>query len=225
MNEVGTAYAAGRQRISELVLEPGADAVDVPACPEWTVHDVVSHVTGICADILAGNLDGVTTPAWTEAQVVPRRELPIADVVAEWAETAPQVEAMVDQFGSAGQQLVADLTTHEHDIRGALGRPDARDSDGIAIGLEFLMTAGVGPVFVERKVPALELVMGAETRVLGEGPPAVRLEADRFAVLRAFTGRRSEAQIRAMRWSGDVEPYLPVFTWGPFTVPDHDIVE
>jgi uncharacterized protein (TIGR03083 family) len=225
MSEVGSAYAAGRQRISALVLEPAAAAVPVPACPEWTVHNVLSHVAGICADILAGRLDGVTTPAWTDAQVRVRRDVLTADVVAEWVETAPQIEAMVDQFGSAGQQLVADLTTHEHDIRGALGRPGARDSDGVAIGVEFLLTMGLEPTLAERGLPALELVIDDDKLVLGTGSPAARLDAHRFEFLRAWTGRRSVGQIRSMDWSGDVDPYLAAFAWGPFTPAAVDIIE
>jgi uncharacterized protein (TIGR03083 family) len=225
MTEVGAAYAGGRQRISELVLTPGAADVAVPACPEWTVHDVLSHVTGICADILAGRLDGVTTPAWTAAQVEPRRDVATSDVVAEWTETAPQVEAMVDQIGPPGQQLVADLTTHEHDIRGALGRPGGRDSDGVAIGVEFLLTVGVGPMFTARELPALELIVDGDKRLLGGGAADARLEIDRFEFMRAFTGRRSLDQIRALEWTGDPEPFLAAFTWGPFTPAEVDIAE
>ena len=37
------------------------------------------------ADILAGRLDGVASDAWTEAQVAPRRDLPTAALLDEWA--------------------------------------------------------------------------------------------------------------------------------------------
>src|SRR5207245_258980 len=100
--------------------------VVVPACPEWTVHDVIAHLAGVCADIINGNLAGVATESWTAAQVDARRAHTVEQIIAEWSEVAPQVEAMADHFpGRAGPQLVFDLTTHEHDLRGALGRPDA----------------------------------------------------------------------------------------------------
>jgi hypothetical protein len=51
------------------------------------------------------------------------------------------------------------------------------------------------------------------------------MAADRFEVLRALTGRRSERQIRRLQWSGDPAPHLAAFTWGPFTVSSVDIVE
>src|SRR4051794_6630153 len=76
MEESGSIYAAGRVRLTELVTEadPEGRTVPVPGCPHWAVKDVVAHVTGVCADVLAGNLDGVTTEPWTAAQVGQRRD-------------------------------------------------------------------------------------------------------------------------------------------------------
>ena len=197
----------------------------VPGCPEWTVKDVVAHVTGICSDILAGNIEGVTTDPWTKAQVDARRPVPLAQIVAEWGELGPQVEAMMPSFPpEPAAQLVGDLTTHEHDVRGALGRPGARDSDAIAIGLEF-----VAPNFltalVDRDLPALSIRAGDSEWVAGGARPVVSVSADRFELVRALTGRRSAPQLRRLTWDGDPEPYLPAFDWGPFHVPAVDVVE
>src|SRR5438067_8660943 len=119
-------YAEGRTRIVELVAgaDPGAAHGEVPACPAWSVHDVVSHLTGLCADILAGNVAGAATDEWTDAQVQARRGRATADVLAEWHTVGPQVAGMLDDFPEPyGRQVVADLAVHEHDIRGALGHP------------------------------------------------------------------------------------------------------
>lgn len=128
--DVGAVYAEGRERVSGLVaeLDVAGAATVVPACPAWSVKDVLAHLTGICADIMAGNIEGVATDPWTAAQVDARRSATIGEVVAEWNEVAPQVEAMAAGFGPAGHQWVGDFATHEHDVRGALGRPGARDS-------------------------------------------------------------------------------------------------
>lgn len=32
----------------------------VPACPEWTVHDVLAHLCGLCVDIVTGRLTSVS---------------------------------------------------------------------------------------------------------------------------------------------------------------------
>jgi hypothetical protein len=104
----------------------------VPTCPDCSVADVVAHLTGICADVLAGNTDGVATDPWTAAQVSARRGRAIDELVAEWSDTAPQVEALSETFPpELGPQWIADLTTHEHDIRTAIRQPGARDSAGV----------------------------------------------------------------------------------------------
>jgi len=46
-----------------------------------------------------------------------------------------------------------------------------------------------------------------------------------FEALRALSGRRSEAQLWAYDWDADPTLWLPSFTYGPFTLPQDDIVE
>ena len=227
MAAIAAAYNGGRTRITELVgsLDGTTAAVTVPACPGWTVKDVVSHVTGICRDLLSGNLDGVTTEPWTAAQVDARRHLPIAAIVAEWTELGPQVEAMVPSFPpEPAAQLVADLTTHEHDVRGALGQPGARDSDAIAIGLPYVARNFVTAA-AARGCGGLRLRAADTEWAHDDAEPVATLSAERFELLRALTGRRNAAQLRSLDWSSDPEPHLPAFTWGPFTLPTTAIVE
>jgi hypothetical protein len=47
-------------------------------------------------------------------------------------------------------------------------------------------------------------------------PPVAVLEADPRELCRAFTGRRSAAQVRRFGWSGDPDIYLPLFAQPPF---------
>ncbi len=229
MSDIGSVYAEGRERISEIVtaLDGDQGRVAVPACPEWTVHDVVSHLSGICADILAGNLEGVATDPWTAEQVKERREWPLPEVVAEWGELAPQVEANAGVFPvEAGQQWIADLTTHEHDIRGAVGRPGARDSRGVAIALEFAVTLGLNASLMSERLPALHVVAGEREWTVGGEDATTTLSAAPFDLMRALTGRRSRNQILAFDWSGgDPEIYVGAFQYGPFTPPRRDLDE
>ena len=227
MTDIAAAYAGGRARISALVadLDEQRAGTLVHGSPQWRVKDVVAHVAGICADILAGNIDGVATDPWTAAQVDARRTVPVSEIVEEWRELGPQVEAVLPSFPpEPAAQLLADLTTHEHDVRGALGRPGARDSDALAISLEF-----VAPNFISalagRDLPALCLRAGDAEWMADGARPVASVSADRFELLRALTGRRSASQLRQLRWEGDPEPYLPAFEWGPFHVPPTDVVE
>ena len=50
---------------------------------------MVSHLTGLCADIMTGNVVGAPSDAWTAAQVAARRDRTFDEVLAEWNDTAP----------------------------------------------------------------------------------------------------------------------------------------
>jgi uncharacterized protein (TIGR03083 family) len=230
MADIGSVYAAGRQRIVELAMsvDPHEQEAPVPACPGWSVHDVVAHLTGVCSDVLAGNIEGVTTEPWTHAQVVERRSRPLDEVVKEWSEVGPQVEAMAVHFpGRAAEQWVFDLTTHEQDIRGALARPGARDSDGLAVGLDFLVTMGMASSIAGRGLPPLRVKAVEREFVIGgdDADATNELEAAPFELFRAMAGRRSRSQIRAYAWTCDPDVYVPAFTYGPFTIRSTDLVE
>jgi hypothetical protein len=40
-----------------------------------------------------------------------------------------------------------------------------------------------------------------------------------FDLLRAFSGRRTEDEIRSLSWDGDADAVLPSLVWGPFRPP------
>ncbi len=215
MKPVAAAYNGVRARVDELTeaLDERDSGTPVPPCPKWTVHDVVAHLVGVVEDAMTGRLDGVATEPWTQAQVDARLQQSIPEMLASWSEAAPSFEGMLDEIGPIGRQAVLDAVTHEHDIRTALGKPGARESDAVMIGYEF-----GAPVFLEGAA-----AQGTHIRLEGVGandygPSDVplRLEGTPFDLMRALTGRRSVQQIRAMAWSGDCELALDVFTWGPF---------
>jgi hypothetical protein len=132
---------------------------------------------------------------------------------------------MVPSFPSEpAAQLVGDLTTHEHDVRGALGQPGARDSGGLAIALPFI-ARNFGTAAAARGLPALRLRTADAEWVIEGTEPVATLSAEPFELLRALTGRRNVAQLRSLDWDGDPEPHLPAFAWGPFTVSTTAIVE
>ena len=222
VGEVGDAYAGCRKRISELVLALDAQQAScpVPACPGWAVHDVAAHVTGIVDDALAGRLEGVATEPWTAAQVRARRATPTADVVAEWNDKAPAFEELLDPAGDIGRQAVADVATHEHDIRGALDLPGARDSDAVRIGFEYL-ALGLVHAASERGVGLVVEGLGTP----GIGAVEVVVRGEPFELMRAMSGRRSVAQLRGLDVDGDFELLLPAFTFGPFRPAWRDVDE
>lgn len=215
MGEVEAAYTGCRERITALTrgLDPESSAAPVPTCPDWTVHDVVAHVAGVVDDALAGRLDGVATDPWTAAQVDARRGRPVDEILAEWEAVAPAFAGLLDDIGDTGRQAVADVVTHEHDIRTALAVPGARDSDAVHVAVGWVAPLFVG-VVAEHGI-TLRVAAG-DGRSWGDAGAGVTLNGEPFELLRAMTGRRSTDQLRKMQWDGDAEAVLPAFTFGPF---------
>jgi uncharacterized protein (TIGR03083 family) len=225
--DLGTAYRDTRLRITDLVSARGVDpSARVPATPEWRIKDVVAHLAGVCTDILAGNLEGLATDPWTAAQVDARRDKKLGELLEEWAQASTQIEPIVVMFpGRSGPQFVTDATTHEHDLRGAVGKADARDSEAISIGLDFAVGSWLHYAFKGAALPPLAVEAGERRWTAGEGDPVTILRGEPFEILRAATGRRSIEQIELMDWTGDPEPYLPTFEWGPFRPAREALVE
>jgi len=213
VGEVADAYAGCRARIAGLTrdLDAAGAATPVPTCPAWTVHDVVAHVSGVVVDVANGNLEGITTDPWTAAQVDARRDRSVAEILAEWDEHAPGFESLLDGIGEPGRQAVADVATHEHDIRTALGRPGERDSDAVRIGLGMIARAFVASCDGRGLAVRLE---PAGDEAVGPADAAVVVRGDRFELLRALTGRRCPDQLRALGVPEGAAQDL--FTFGPF---------
>lgn len=186
-------------------------AARLPAAPEWTARDVLAHVAGICADILAGSLTDVGSDSWTAAQVGARRDKSVAEIVAEWAETGPQVEAMAATAGpEMAAALLSDLATQSFDVRCASGEASARDSTTSAFLYRFCV-GGLGTRLDAAGASPLRLVGDDEEHVAGSGEPAATVRASRFELIRALSGRRSADQIRGYKWDGDPDPYISSF--------------
>jgi uncharacterized protein (TIGR03083 family) len=207
-------YRETRERLGGFVVDLDDDRsrVEVPACPGWSVQDVVSHLVGIVADLQDGRMDGVGTDEWTRAQVTSRRAATIVDVVDEWNRRAPAFEEQVAGWPAGiASQLVADVAMHELDIRAAVGDLRARDSDGVALAFDYY-AAKLGERIGEAGLPALVIDTATGTVAVGDGEPGATLRTSRFEVLRAMGGRRSAAQVLGYEWDGDAGRYLGVIS-------------
>jgi uncharacterized protein (TIGR03083 family) len=224
MTDYAQIYGALRGRVTQLVRESDDEQLErlAPAAPDWRVRDLVAHLSGITADINAGNLDGVATDAWTARQVDTRRDWSIDDLLDEWDTEASKVEAIMSTLPEmAVSQMTMDATTHEHDIRGALERPGGRDSDAMAIGFEWGAQMLAGPVDDADTTLRLATEKGMQT--VGSGDRRIGVRAARFDLVRAMTGRRSVDQMLAFDWDGEAAPELLVL--GIFTPRPTPLVE
>ncbi|HWD78763.1 MAG TPA: maleylpyruvate isomerase N-terminal domain-containing protein [Kribbella sp.] len=189
-------YHAAHERMAAAVRDLSAEDLDrqVPACPQWSVQDLIAHLTGVAADFVAGNLAGAPRPPWTAVQVTTRRNLPMADVLDEWTVVGPQLEKLV-VAGTTSHPLVCnpyvDAAVHEADLHGAIGsgRPPA---DLWLTALEWMLDEP-GP---------LTVVTPDGTYSAGpDGSPEATVRTTSYELFRAIFGRRSAAQI--MKWDWD----------------------
>jgi uncharacterized protein (TIGR03083 family) len=202
MSDYAQQYRDLRGRVVELVRDLDDAQVNAvaPATPEWRIRDIVAHLTGVCADVLAGNLGGVATDDWTSKQVTDRRDVPFDELLKEWEEKGTAIEAVMADFPPiAAGQMVTDSVTHEQDIRGALDTPGARDSDALDGAFRW------GAMVLDASEP-LRLESEAGTANVGEGAPVATVRTSRFELVRSYTGRRSLDQMRAYDWEGEPRP-------------------
>ena len=166
---------------------------------------IFAHIVGVCDDVAAGRLDGITTDAWTDAQVQPRRDRATRMLLAEWEQFGPGFESGLEVVPDVlAGQAVFDAITHEFDIRHALGQPGARDSDAFAIAWAWVAGAVAG-----RVGPSVAVVTDEGDQFsMGAGDPVVTLRTSRFECFRGATGRRSVVEIAGWDWDPTPRPDL-----------------
>ena len=207
---VADLYQMTRERIVALI--GGCDDVvwstAVPACPGWSVRDVVAHLLAVAQDWASGALAGAPTNAQTAEHVSRFADHDAAAMLNAWAHAGRELCRMAEATGLIAP--VGDITSHEHDIRAALGRPGARDFRSGAI----FVASGTHPARDSGAVAC-----GGRGRRVPH--PALRKAWDiagttRFDALRWRTGRRSRAQMAAMDWSADPTAVLDdLYLFGP----------
>ena len=219
MPDYGTVYREAQGRILSLVNNQNA-ATPVPACPGWTVKDVVGHLSGVLEDLRSGNLPGWPMDDWTAAQVERSRQRTVADIGATWhviAHTTPRL-----LVGEYGETLVSDIVSHEFDIRGALGNREGRSHPSVRTAALFFLK-GVEYIIRENDLPTLRIQVEDKAFTLGDGDPAATVTMTWYETLRTCSGRRSVDQVRSLPWDGEPDPWREaLFIFGPA---EQDIVE
>ena len=249
--DLGALYRQTRRRLTELI--GGLDAVrlatPVPACPGWTVRDVLAHVVSIPEDAAAGRLTGLPTDDFTAEQLARLAGVPVAQLLDRWSASAPEFERGIAAFEV--WPAVIDLASHEQDIRGALGEPGARDCPAIRASMKRLMSSiePPAPIMIitedgEYRPGAVEREQGGERddgggdlearggeRWPGGGDleaggtePPLTLSTSRFEAFRWRMGRRSLAQLAAMDWSAQPSPAVlgSLTIFGPAAADVHE---
>ncbi len=213
-------YDETRQRVTDLAqhLDP---ALPVPACPGWTVRDVVAHVVGLAVDVTAARVDGYAGAAWTARQVGERSDRTMSELTAEW-------ERVLPRFLSINRDLAAsdlpdtinhvlgpvpktsfesafhvDLLHHEHDLLGAAGMPRRHPLPADIAAMRSQLT-NVRLRFAADGLGTLRLAPTDTDREwkIGTGTPDASLSAPAIDILRSFGGRRTLEEIGSFDWRG-----------------------
>jgi uncharacterized protein (TIGR03083 family) len=206
-------YEAAHGRWVRLLVDLDDDQV-VPATPAWTVHDLLSHVVGLAADIVAKDLDDWASEDWTARQVNRRADRSRDEVLAEWADVTPRLCAMFDDLAGSGldplfaRMAVVDLTVHEDDLRESIGSPREIDPlDWAIVGVHrremldgLIARAGLAPLRVRTDE--------GDDWTVGGDEAAGDVLLSRQELWRSLTGRRPRAVVRSYGWSVDPEAYV-----------------
>lgn len=205
---MATSYSTTRAQLLDLAARLGADdaARPVAATPGWTVKDVYSHLSGLCADVLEQNVKG--GDEWTATQVRDRSGMTLAEIAAEWAERGPELDAFIAAQDPSRTMFIAlDAWTHQQDVRSTVGEPRLADDPRLAFLVDVACT-----VFARRLdeagTPALRIVHGDAESVLGTGDVGATLTVDDYELMRFLFGRRTEDEMRAEPWDADPAPFL-----------------
>jgi hypothetical protein len=155
-------------------------------------------------DVVNGRMDGLASDAWTQAQVDARTARSTRELLDEWDAVGPRFEALLAAApAEIAGQAIFDAATHEHDLRNALGLPGARDSDAVDSGWQWLVEART-----RAGAHAMCFVVEEGEQPSGVGDVVGRVEASRFELFRAVSGRRTETEIAGYRWDRDPDPTL-----------------
>jgi uncharacterized protein (TIGR03083 family) len=221
--DVFATYAATRDRICAVALaaSDGELAARVPSCPEWDAHDLLAHCAGIPTALAAGEMPSGDLQEWLDGLVTARRDVPAAVLVQQWQDCGEAVRPIVE--GSGGR-LVVDVLTHEHDLRGALGRPGERDTPELRAGLQLFADLLAGNVASAGLAPFAVECPDGSTAASGPGEPGWTLLVEPWEASRILGSRRTAAEVLAAPARGDAEPYLAVLA-GHLPLPTESLAE
>ncbi|MFB7666108.1 maleylpyruvate isomerase family mycothiol-dependent enzyme [Kitasatospora sp. NPDC056138] len=216
------AYGRCRENIAGLLeSRPEAAGLPVPACPDWTGRDLVAHLVAVCRLVADG---AVRDPADIRVMVAEGeqalREAGVAELLTEWSQLSGRIEVPAGQPVPRNVRVMTmDAFTHEADLRRALDLPVPADHPAYPDALDLLAT-GLSASVGAHGLPAFRLQAPHADWTIGTGEPVTTLRGSEYDLYRSLAGRRTAGQIAALDWGGTpAGPWLPAFTWGPFTPP------
>lgn len=182
----------------------------VPACPDWTVRELLAHLVAMPMAIVAGEIPdevmgGGDPGPWLDRLVADNADRPVLDLARWWASDD---EALAATLSGAGL-LLADLMTHEGDLHGAIGSRAHRNAPELDSQIDAAL-AGVHKGIVAAGLPPVCVDTGTDRRTSGEGDPGWTLRTDFWEAHRALNSRRTRDELLLIDHDGDPSMYFDV---------------
>lgn len=243
MVDMSLAYTEVQERLCTVLEDLNEARADtpVPACPEWSVRDVVAHHCGLVVDVVRENtpeffgsfnlLDQWRDESVARArddltgrQVAEREGHSLGSLINEWREATVALLPIMRGEQSFPEQvpsifsgvLINDVVVHEGDIRIAIGLDQAPAGAALSVALRGY---GFSLDYRIKTLGLAPLVLAYDGKTLqfgGEGDPGAKVSATRFDLVRTLASRRTAAEITSLDWSGNPEPYVPILPeYGP----------
>ncbi len=174
--------------LGEVLAAAPAAAFDLPTvCDGWSVRDVLAHCGAALTRTASGDLHGFT-PEDNQRDVDARRDLPLADVLAELHAGYVDAAAAIDAAGGRLDAIGVGEWMHGGDVREPLGAPDPYSSAGAELAVDLLAERSVATA-------SCTLTVDLGARRLRFGPdrePSGALATDVETFVRLCGGRRPD---------------------------------
>lgn len=247
MADKPAAYEQARARITSILRDrrPEAAHIRVPACPDWTVKDLVAHLQHVAEEYSAGryvyrsldfdqpsdhlDTDRVSrNEAWADAGVAARQDQSLDELLEAWEASALRLYRMMTDEPALPDPrdndmlawaALGDFAIHYQDLHGALVLPADREAYCAKLGFATLQLMFAAHVQTIGGVHPLrfETARGDVLIAADVDDPAIpSLEVDWFELYRAMSGRRAREQVAALLRPHDPEMYINAFTLYPF---------
>ena len=205
--DVARSYGELRHRVIAMLRALPREMAEkkVPHCPGWTVRETVCHMVGVPEDVLAGNMEGVTTESWTQAQVNRHKDNSLDTLLDIWESVGDTIDGLIPHFPEPiNSQFVFDSYSHEQDIRHAIGAPGARDALAVHVSANWVRN-----FLANHRHPHAVEILSADV--------------SEFDFVRSMSGRRSLNQIGATGLNEQVVE--EIIAGMPVSIPAFEIAE
>jgi hypothetical protein len=205
MTELFTVYDSTRARMLELARAAGPDALTatVPACPDWTALQLITHCVSMPAALGAGDFPTGDLNEWIDKILNDRSDSSLEELANEWVGANETINGMVSGGGAV---LFDDLVVHEHDLRAALGTPDHSALDA-AISVPRSLESCVAAL-EEAGLGSIEVRSAEGTWRSHDAEPGWVLEVSPWEAVRVLYSRRTADELRALGGSDNIEAYI-----------------